>query len=117
MKQNDIKDKNILKLDPQHIENLFNVYTNEDGQYYYNLLKTVYFPNELDPTIYVEYETKPKDTWPLIAWTFYGDVRLWWIVCAINNIMNPVGQPDVGTKLKILGSDTVRSILVQIKEQ
>jgi len=57
MKQNDIKDKNILKLDPQHIENLFNVYTNEDGQYYYNLLKTVYFPNELDPTIYVEYET------------------------------------------------------------
>ena len=116
MKQNEIKDKNIKKLDPQNIENLFNIYNNEDGSYYYNILKTVNFPEELDPNIYSTYTTLPKDTWPLIAWKFYGDVRLWWIICAVNNIIDSVGQPKIGTTIKILGSNIVRDVLVQIKE-
>ena len=116
MKQNEIKDKSIKKLDPQHLENLFNVYTDDNGQYFYNILKTVNFPEDIDPTIYSEYTTLPKDTWPLIAWKSYGDVRLWWVVCAVNNIVDPVGQPVVGTTLKILGGDIVRDILTQIKE-
>jgi len=72
MKQNDIInnkiDVTLKKLDSQNLENLWNIHTTEDGEYFYNLLKTVNFPSDLDPTIYGTYTTVPGDTWPLIAW-------------------------------------------------
>lgn len=36
----------------------------------------------------------------LIAWKHYQDVRLWWIIAEINNILNPLEIP-VGTTLRI----------------
>lgn len=115
-KQNELKDVAVKKLSSQNLENLFNVYKKDDGQYYYNLNKTVNFPEDIDPNIYTQYVTKPKDTWPLIAYTFYKDVRLWWLVCSLNQVINPVKQPTPGTVLKILDADTVRNILNELKE-
>ena len=116
MKQNEIPDFDIEKLTAQNLENIFNVYQDDNENYYYNVLKSVSFPEDLDPLVYTEYVTQPKDTWPLIAWNFYRDVKLWWIICAVNQIANPVGQPKPGTKLKILSNSIVRDVLVQIKE-
>ena len=115
-KQNEIKDVAITKLSAQNLENLFYVFKRDNGQYFYNILKTVNFPEDIDPTLYTQYETKPKDTWPLIAHNFYKDVRLWWIVCSANQIMNPVKQPEPGTILKIIAPEMVRSILNKIKD-
>lgn len=115
-KQNDIKDVAIKLLSAQNLENLFYIFQKDNGQYYYNIIKAVKFPEELDPFIYTNYETKPKDTWPLIAYKFYKDVRLWWIVCATNRIINPVKLPAPGTIVKILTPDTVRSVLNKLKE-
>jgi LysM repeat protein len=116
MKQNDLTINDIKKLAPQNIENLWNIYFDEeiDG-YFYNILKTVNFPENIEPTIYGTYTSQPGDTWPLIAWKHYLDVRLWWIVCALNRIENPVGQPEPGTAIKILSVDIVRQILIDIK--
>ena len=36
----------------------------------------------------------------LIAWRFYHDVRLWWVIAEFNNIANPLEIP-VGTTLRI----------------
>ena len=36
----------------------------------------------------------------LIAWKYYRDVNLWWIIAEFNNIINPLEIP-VGTTLKI----------------
>ena len=115
-KQNEIKDVVIKKLSAQNLENLFYVFQKDNGQYFYNILKTVNFPEDIDPIIYTQYETKPKDTWPLISYNFYKDVRLWWIVCSVNQITNPVKQPEAGTVIKILNSDIVRNVLNKIKE-
>ena len=116
IKQNEIKDVVIKKLSAQNLENLFSVFQKADGQYFYNILKIVNFPEDIDPTLYTYYETKPKDTWPLIAYNIYKDVRLWWIICSANQIVNPVVQPIAGSMLKILTPDIVRTILTQIKE-
>ena len=115
MRQNDINDFDVKKLASQNLENIFNVYQNEDETYYYNLLKTANFPDDIDPFLYSEYETNPGDTWPLIAWQFYKDVRLWWVICAVNNIQNPVAQPEASTLIKILDSSVVRDVLTKIK--
>ena len=36
----------------------------------------------------------------LIAWKYYKDVRLWWIIAEVNNIIKPLEIP-VGTTLRI----------------
>jgi len=116
MKQNNIIDTNVEKLAAQNLENLFSVYQNDDGSYYYNLLKTVNFPTDLDPNLYFDYEVEPSDTWPLIAWKTYKDVRLWWVICSCNQIENPIAQPAAGTTLKLLYNNVVRDILAQLKQ-
>lgn len=114
MKQNDINDIKYT-LPPQDYENIFSVETDTDNFYYYNLLRTVNFPVDLDPTSYTQYIVVTNDTWPLIAWKKYKDVRLWWIVCGANQIVNPVGHPEPGTVLKILNMSLVKTLLNTIK--
>lgn len=36
----------------------------------------------------------------LIAWKYYRDVNLWWVIAEINNIINPLHIP-AGTILRI----------------
>ena len=113
MKRNtipDIKEKIFF----QNYENLFNVY-DIDGEYYYNILRKINIPTDISTDYYSEYLVKPGDTWTLLAYTFYDDVRLWWIICYGNNIQNPLGFPEIGTKLKMLNNDIVQTILMQIK--
>jgi len=116
MKHNDIDDKTITKLKAQNLENLFEVYTNDNSTYFYNILRTVNFPSDINPNVYFEYDVQPKDTWPLIAWKHYKDIRLWWIICSLNNVINPVAQPEQGTKIKILNTELVREILTEIRD-
>jgi hypothetical protein len=110
MKHNDVPNVS-YKITPQNYENIFNVYQDEDGFYYYNILKTVNFPAELDPSVFQEYTTGYNDTWPIISWKFYHSVKLWWLICAANQIVNPVEQPKAGTVLKIINSTVARNIL------
>ena len=52
IKQNNIADADIPKLDPQQLENIFDVFRDNEihGNYAYNILKTVQFPLDLDKT-------------------------------------------------------------------
>lgn len=115
-KQNEIKDIAVNRLSDQHLENLFFVHTKDSGKYFYNIMKTVNFPEDMDPLFFTQYQTKPKDTWPLIAHQEYNDITLWWVICSANQIINPVKQPEPGTILKIPNPGIVRRILNKIKE-
>ena len=50
MKQNQIDE--LSKLEPENMENMFNVYQEKDGMYYYNLLRTIEFPDNLPITLF-----------------------------------------------------------------
>lgn len=103
-----------ITITSQNLENIFNIYQDEDGFYFFNLSKSIYFPEDLDGTYYSQYSTKPKDTYPLIAYNYYGSVRLWWLICAVNSIDNPVKQPEPGTLLKILNPSVARTVLMDL---
>lgn len=117
MRQNEIDDNNISRLVPQQYENIFNVYVDGDGYYFYNLLKTVNFPEDLREDIFSLYTVQDRDTWTGISWKVYNDIRMWWIICAANNITNPLEMPESGTQLKILNIYVVKNILNQLKEE
>jgi len=113
MKHNDIKDVS-YKLTYENYENVFPVEIDDSNYYFYNILSVVNFPQSLDPTKYSEYTVLTNDTWPLIAWKFYGSVKLWWVVCGANQIVNPVEHPVPGTKLKIINTNQLKTLLNHI---
>jgi len=115
MKRNDISDV-ADQIFFQNYENLFNVYQTETGEYYYNLLRKVNIPLEVSSRYASEYITSYGDTWTGLAYKFYNDVKLWWIICTANNIQNPVNFPEPGTKLNILNVEVVQSILSAIRD-
>ncbi len=114
MKQGQIADLPILT--DYDYENIFSVYK-EDDKYFYNLLATTSFPDDLDPSFYTLYEVTGSDIWPLISYRQYGTIKLWWLICSVNNIINPLIMPPAGTKLKMLNSDAVNEVLKTINLQ
>ena len=111
MKQNQISD--LPRLLPASYENIFNVHKDKDGMYFYNLLQTIVIP-DLSPSFYEEYTIKPRDTWPLISHKAYGTTLLWWVILHVNNIINPIIQPKVGSVIRILNARYVASITTAI---
>jgi hypothetical protein len=113
MKQNQIKPLSLL--DSENYENIFNVYLNSDGMYYYNLLQTVVFPKNLPPGMFESYAVGHGDTWPFISYKAYNTPNLWWLIVLANDIDNPVIQPKPGTFVFIPNEGIVKEVLNEIK--
>jgi len=99
--------------------NFFNVYTLEDGSRYFNMSKSINFENmeNISPNYYFAYSIEDKDTWPLIAHSFYGDTTLWWLVCKFNNIIDPTEFPEAGTIIKLPTDTLVKAIVGDIRSE
>lgn len=115
MYQNNITD--LPKLRRENYENIFNVYTEEDGYYFYNLLQTIVIPDNLPDGFYDTYNVIYGDTWPYISYKAYNTPNLWWPILHANNIIDPTQNPVPGTFIKILKIDVVKNILSQITNQ
>ena len=115
MKQNSFTD--LPNISMYKYENFFNIYTNENSFKFYNILKSInLFPSNNSDAEDV-YSTKHNDTWNLISWDYYNTMDLWWLVCAYNQIDNPVNMPDAGTQLKLLKSSYVSTVVSELNKQ
>ena len=112
MKQNQIPD--LEKLHPENMENIFNVYQEADGLYYYNLLQTISFPQDLPLTLFTSYIISYGDTWPFISYKNYNTPNLWWVILLANNIQNPLEPLVPGTTIKVPINVVVKDVLAQI---
>jgi len=115
MKQNQIPA--LDKLNYDHLENIFNVYQDENNMYYYNLLQTIAFPQDLPQNLFTTYTIADGDTWPYISYKTLQSPNLWWIILLANNIQNPLDDLVHGTILRIPIAAVVREILSQIGQQ
>lgn len=112
MYQNEIKD--LARLKTENMENIFHIYQDENDLYFYNLLQTIHFPQNLPDSYFRPYSITYGDTWPYISFKVYGEIKLWWIITLANNIINPVEPLVVGNILKIPNIEVVSEILTQI---
>lgn len=115
MKQNQIQ--NLPKLEVDKYENIFDVYQDANGMYYYNLLQTVVFPQNLPANLFDVYSIKYGDTWPFISYKTLNSPNLWWLILLANNIQDPTngGKALVpGTTIKIPVIEVVKEVLAQI---
>lgn len=112
MYQNNITE--LPRLKNENLENIFNVYQDDNDFYYYNLLQTIHFPQNLPDSYFVQYNVTYGDTWPYISYKVYNNTKLWWVITLANNIINPLDPLQSGTILKIPNIDVVSEILTQI---
>lgn len=114
MKQNQIDE--LPKLDFENLENIFNVYQNENGMYFYNLLQTVVFPQNLPLNLFDFYTIQYGDTWPYISYKTLNTPNLWWLILLANNIRNPLTPLVNATTIKIPTIAVVREVLSQLRK-
>lgn len=114
MKQNSITSLN--KLQTENYENIFNVYQQESGLYYYNLIQTIVFPTNLPKGFFDTYEIGYGDSWPYISYKTYNTPNLWWIILLANQISDPTNNPTPGSLLLIPKTEVVKEVLSQIKK-
>lgn len=113
MKRNDIQDIQ-EQIFLQNYENLFNVYATTNGDYFYNILRKVNIPEEISGDFFTWYDVSEGDTWTLLAHRFFGDVKLWWIICLANHVYNPLEFPKAGSRLKIFTNNVTQNILMDL---
>jgi hypothetical protein len=107
-------DPTVDNLHEYSYEKIFNVYK-DDHHYAYNILRTVHIPKVLDSDIYTYVRIQGKTSWTQLSYHEYRTIRLWWLICATNKIMNPVILPVPGMVIKIIKPQYVRSVVEQIK--
>ena len=112
--QNQVKDLN--NLNKYSFEQVFKMYK-QDGFYAYNIIKTIEFPDELDPQIFDNISIDGEVPWTTISQKLYGTIRLWWLLCLVNKITNPVVLPVPGIVIKAIKPNYLKTVIDQIVSQ
>ncbi len=107
---------NLSKLGEYKYEKLFRVY-NIDNYNVYNIINTIKFDKDMDNEYYYDWEVNMPLPWTTISYMHYEDINLWWLICILNNIQNPIRFAETGTILKIFKPEYVRKIIDQIDQQ
>lgn len=97
-------------------ENLFKVHKQTDGLYYYNLLRTMHFPDELDRKYFYTYNITSPEPLTNLSFKFYGDIELWWLICLANKIDNPVELIPGGTTIRVVRAKYIENIINKLKD-
>jgi len=89
-----------------------------DGQDYIRLRAPRYLTQQADD---IFYKVKPKDTWLLISWEVYGDIR-YWNQCALcyaydqaavnadRSYMDTTGDPPVGETIRLPSKTSIMTL-------
>jgi hypothetical protein len=105
------------KLASTRYESFLNTYQDDDGIVFYNLLRSINIISANDSSAEDDYQVMPKDTWYYIAYKYYDNINLWWLVCEYNQIKDPTKLPIPGTKLKLLRPEYVNAIIEELNRQ
>lgn len=98
--------------------NLFNVVKLGEKSYF-NICKTITFENvnDVPPSLYYLYTLNETDSWTGISYKFYETIRLWWLICKFNNIIDPFKELTTGKIIKVPSLDFAKQILRIIETQ
>lgn len=111
--QNDIPE--LPNIGKYMMENMFPVHKSEDNQYFYNIIRTVSAPETLSNDRCYTYKVPAPTPMTNLSYRVYGRMELWWLICVINKIDNPVQLIQAGTLLKIIKPSYLDEILNKVK--
>ena len=113
---NDIQKTRNDSLDDTRYETIFNL-AKADEYFFYNIIKKVSFPDTLADEIFHYVKLTSNMPWTSFAHQVYGDQNLWWLICILNNIQNPIHNPKLGQAYKVIDPEYISQILAEINLQ
>jgi hypothetical protein len=117
MYHNEIED--LDKIGSLRYENIFKVnQTETTGYYFYNIMRTVRItPDDLDNRYYFKFNVNRVIPYTVLSYNFYNTMDLWWLICVMNNIDDPVQFIKPGTTIKLIKQQYVATVVDIIKKQ
>ena len=113
----DIKKSNIgLKF--SDMANMFNAYKTDEGDDYFYSGRTIEFGNidQLNEKFVTKHLWRDGDSWYKLAYAYYGNSKLWWIIAKANEITNPFNIPEEESVINIPKQNIVQVVLDRIVE-
>lgn len=84
--------------------NLFPI-LNDNGQYVYNIFRPYVMNDTILNDRNFEYTVlRNGEWWENIAYDYYSNPDLWWLLCLANNVVNPFEEIDEGGSVYMLKS-------------
>jgi hypothetical protein len=116
------KDLDFLETVPSvSYENIFRMYSTENTEasnfYYFNILNSVYFPDNIPTGSYYTITLNKRLPWTAISYNEYRTTDLWWIIALANKVYNPVYYPAPGSTLRIIKPEYVKLVFDEITSQ
>ena len=110
--QNDIKELPFIQ--DVRYENIFKL-AKSDKFFFYNIIKKITIPKDIQSEIFYEIRINSNKPWTTLSNDIYGTQDLWWLICLLNEVYNPINNPKLGSVYKIIRPDFVSTILKEIK--
>jgi hypothetical protein len=108
-KRNRIPD--LGRINNSFYETLFKVYK-IDKHYVYNILRKVSIPDStLDNRFFNYINVQTSTPWTTVSFKAYGTIKLWWLICVVNGITNPVYNAQPGLPIRVLKTQYIDNIL------
>lgn len=113
---------NIEELDTLSITNyerIFKIFTldNDDKQFYfYNILKKIVMPDNINSDFIEYYDNKSPAPLTLISHRIYNDIKLWWLIALLNKdkLQSNLFVVPGGTQLQYLTAEALPLVFAQI---
>ena len=96
---------------------MFNI-LDDDGIKFLNIFRSYAINDSVknDIVFYDTYEIDNKDFWENIADKVHDNINLWWVVCLINNVINPFEELEDGKNIKILRNYYISYLMREMRD-
>lgn len=100
-------------------ENIFKVsiVDNKDKSFYfYNILNTVIFPDNIDKDIFDIKILNVDTPWTTLSYQIYGSISLWWVIFLLNK-PNYIFLAKAGRQYKYIKPEYIEFVLENLKNE
>lgn len=89
----------------------------DGGDYFFNIFEGYKISEEVkDNEDWIVYHTvEHNDWWDTIAYKYYENENLWWIVALTNDVINPFEELNEGDYIKIIDRRWLYNIVKEVK--
>lgn len=97
---------------------LFNPLEDDDGYRFMNIFRSYELNEEImnDTMYYFTHKAENDEWWDNISSSYYGTPNLWWVVCLMNDVINPFEELEAGQEIKIMKEEHLYQLLKEIKD-
>ena len=97
---------------------LANILSDHEDEKFMNFFKsfTIVGSVKESVTFYHTHNAEPSEWWDNISYKYYNTPDLWWLVCFMNETVNPYEDIDEGQQIKVLKETYLYVIFKNIGE-